>query len=296
MIVARRCRLPLAMAALTTALMLGGCGYSPERSLTASNAAPQQTASTAGLPAGKDGRKQTNKTASAQRRQVVATNNERDCLVRAMYFESNRSSRDGLLAVGTVVMNRVESPSYPKSICGVVGQHRQFASGVLSRPMSARERAHADAVADQILSGKRHDAIGDAMFFHVASRRYKYPNMRYLTVAGGNIFYEKVGRRAPAAPSTMLAYADTAKQADAAATQPKATVQAPAAATQTIVAAAQPAAAPAANATDAIAAIIEAPRPAANSKSFTAPVDEALSRARSFSSKPLVLASYRSLR
>ncbi|MDD9332228.1 MAG: cell wall hydrolase, partial [Bartonella sp.] len=32
---------------------------------------------------------------------------ERQCLMRAMYFESNRSSREGMIAVGTVVMNRV---------------------------------------------------------------------------------------------------------------------------------------------------------------------------------------------
>jgi spore germination cell wall hydrolase CwlJ-like protein len=36
-----------------------------------------------------------------------------------MYFESNRSSRDGLMAVGTVVMNRVASPLCPNTICGV---------------------------------------------------------------------------------------------------------------------------------------------------------------------------------
>ena len=60
---------------------------------------------------------------------------ERTCLMRAMYFESNRSSRDGMIAVGTVVMNRVNSTAYPKTICGVVGQPNQFAPGVLTKPM-----------------------------------------------------------------------------------------------------------------------------------------------------------------
>ena len=48
--------------------------------------------------------------------------NARECMTRVMYFESNRSSADGMLAVGTVVMNRVEDRNYPKSVCGVVGQ------------------------------------------------------------------------------------------------------------------------------------------------------------------------------
>ena len=60
---------------------------------------------------------------------------ERDCLMRAMYFEFNRSSRDGLLAVGTVVMHRVAAGNWGKSVCGVVGAHRQFAPGVMSRRM-----------------------------------------------------------------------------------------------------------------------------------------------------------------
>ena len=38
---------------------------------------------------------------------------EVECMARAMYFESNRSSRDGMVAVGTVVLNRVHSEGRP---------------------------------------------------------------------------------------------------------------------------------------------------------------------------------------
>jgi spore germination cell wall hydrolase CwlJ-like protein len=63
---------------------------------------------------------------------------ERDCMERAMYFESNRSSRDGMIAVGSVVMNRVNSSSYPDRVCGVVAQKNQFAPGIMSRNMGGR--------------------------------------------------------------------------------------------------------------------------------------------------------------
>src|SRR5262245_51029288 len=77
---------------------------------------------------------------------------DRQCLARAMYFESVRSSEDGMLAVGTVVMNRRESGKYPKTVCGVVGQKNQFAPGVLSRPMTEkRSRERAEKVAAQVL-------------------------------------------------------------------------------------------------------------------------------------------------
>ena len=109
-----------------------------------------------------------------------------------MYFESNRSSDDGLLAVGTVVMNRLESGAYPHTICGVVGQPGQFASGVLESPMTDLERTHIEQIADAVLAGQRHAGVGRAMFFHTAGISFPYGNMHYVLVAGGNAFYEKI--------------------------------------------------------------------------------------------------------
>jgi Cell Wall Hydrolase len=119
----------------------------------------------------------------------------RNCLMRAMYFESNRSSRDGQLAVGTVVMHRLASGKYPRSVCGVVGQHRQFAPGVMSRRMAGNTSDLAK-LADSILRGKRHPRLAkNVMFFHQAGLRFPYRNMRYVLVAGGNTFYYKASRR-----------------------------------------------------------------------------------------------------
>ncbi len=47
---------------------------------------------------------------------------ELECMERAMYFESNRSSREGMIAVGSVVMNRVHSEKFPNSVCAVVAR------------------------------------------------------------------------------------------------------------------------------------------------------------------------------
>jgi len=118
---------------------------------------------------------------------------ERNCLVRAMYFESNRSSRDGLMAVGTVVMNRVASPRFPNTICGVVSQHGQFAAGVMTSPLDPRQVGLADKAADAILAGERYKPVGNAMHFHMAAFKNPYP-AKYVTVAGGNAFYLKTRR------------------------------------------------------------------------------------------------------
>ncbi|MBX5155963.1 MULTISPECIES: cell wall hydrolase [unclassified Rhizobium] len=135
---------------------------------------------------------------SAKTKQVHAakvtfnyTTKDRDCLQRAMYFESQHSDEDGYMAVGTVVMNRLTSGAYPPSICGVVAQEKQFAPGVMTREVKPQAETELATAADAILKGARHPAVKDAMFFHTDGLKFPYNNMHYVTVAGGNAFYEK---------------------------------------------------------------------------------------------------------
>ena len=121
----------------------------------------------------------------------MAQLSEKECLMRAMYFESNRSSAEGMLAVGTVVMNRLHDGRYPKSVCGVVGQKNQFAQGVLTRKMTDSGAVLASQTADQVLRGARHPGVRNAQHFHTAGLRFPYNNMHYVLMAGGNEFYEK---------------------------------------------------------------------------------------------------------
>lgn len=114
-----------------------------------------------------------------------------DCMERAMYFESNRSSRDGMIAVGSVVMNRVSSDKFPNSVCGVVGQKNQFAKGVLTRKMDSRSMPMIREAARSVLRGERHPMVANAMFFHTAGYTFSYDNMHYVLTTGGNSFYEK---------------------------------------------------------------------------------------------------------
>ncbi|MEF2552760.1 cell wall hydrolase [Aurantimonas sp. A2-1-M11] len=139
-----------------------------------------------------------------------------ECLARAMFFESNRSSREGMLAVGTVVMNRVGSPSYPDSVCEVVAQPKQFAPGVMTREMGAG-RELAMQTAHDVLSGTRHAAVGDAKFFHTAGLSFGYGNMHYKVIAGGNAFYQKISRDQRSAGFRMASQADLRKPQGAAA-------------------------------------------------------------------------------
>lgn len=140
------------------------------------------------------------------------TPKDKECLERAMFFESNRSSRDGMIAVGTVVMNRLRSGNHGSTICEVVGERGQFAPGVMTRPMNSRAMPDVEEAADAVLKGERKAKLKNTMYFHTAGLRFPYKNMHYTMVAGGNAFYEKRGRNwqpLPDEPTVAIASAAT---------------------------------------------------------------------------------------
>ncbi|WP_244494978.1 cell wall hydrolase [Bosea sp. Root483D1] len=213
--------------------VLGACSTAPVQTAATTTAGPATTT------------KQTHEIRKRAIELAKADPREKECLVRAMYFESNRSSESGLLGVGTVVMNRVGAPRYPETICGVVGAPRQFAPGVLTRQLVARDLPKAEAAAEAILAGKRNEAVGNAKHFHMAGLRFSYANMHYVTVAGGNAFYvkgERPERRRIEEPSYQLAaVSEPAPLATSASTAPTSFASAPLAFAPETPAAAAPA-------------------------------------------------------
>ncbi|MGJ8623304.1 MAG: cell wall hydrolase [Yoonia sp.] len=55
-------------------------------------------------------------------RPAASGGNQWQCLAEALYFEARGESVRGLFAVGEVIMNRVDSASYPNTLCGVINQ------------------------------------------------------------------------------------------------------------------------------------------------------------------------------
>ncbi len=68
------------------------------------------------------------------------------CLAQAIYFEARGESPRGQMLVGQVILNRVESPRFPDTVCGVVYQnasHRdacQFSFACDGRPETVGDR------------------------------------------------------------------------------------------------------------------------------------------------------------
>lgn len=56
----------------------------------------------------------------------VFTAKEQKCLAEGIYFEARGEELKGQAAVAQVILNRVRNPAYPKTICGVVYQNKNW--------------------------------------------------------------------------------------------------------------------------------------------------------------------------
>ena len=127
-----------------------------------------------------------------------------DCLTQAVYYEARGESPAGQAAVAQVVLNRVRSPLYPKSVCGVVYQGAQsrtcqfsFAcNGSMKRPREPAAWRRSQAVAGRALGGFVMTQIGNATNFHVVGLgRVWGGRLQRVAQIGDHVFYAFSGRR-----------------------------------------------------------------------------------------------------
>lgn len=71
---------------------------------------------------------------------------EVNCLAEAIYYEAGNQDRRGQLLVADVVMNRVASPRFPNTACGVIYQRGQFTFH--RRPLPSRARDQFRGIAE----------------------------------------------------------------------------------------------------------------------------------------------------
>lgn len=59
----------------------------------------------------------------------IALMKEFDCMRLTLFWESQRHNEEDMTEIGRNIMTRVDSPNYPKSICGVVNEVRRKQNG-----------------------------------------------------------------------------------------------------------------------------------------------------------------------
>lgn len=125
------------------------------------------------------------------------------CLAAAIYYEAANQSVLGREAVAQVVLNRVNHPAYPKSVCGVVYQGApssgcQFSfacDGSMTRQPELRAWRAAEEIARRALNGGLEPTIGSATHYHAF---YVHPawsdTLTEVSQIGAHLFYTLPGQ------------------------------------------------------------------------------------------------------
>lgn len=121
------------------------------------------------------------------------------CLKEAIYHEARGETVYGQFAVAEVILNRVDSPSYPNSVCGVVHQNAHmrnacqfsYACNGRSRALvEPRARALAARIADLMISGAERELTDGATHFHATWVNPSWSRMYQRTAQiGVHVFY-----------------------------------------------------------------------------------------------------------
>jgi hypothetical protein len=126
-----------------------------------------------------------------------------ECLTEAIYYEAATEPVRGRESVAQVVLNRLHSASYPKTVCGVVFQGVGGASGCqftfacdgsMARPPEPRLWSEAQTIAETVLDGRVPPRVGEATHYHAF---YVSPawdaSMIETARIGAHLFYRRPG-------------------------------------------------------------------------------------------------------
>ena len=120
------------------------------------------------------------------------------CLALAMYWEAKGEGRTGMVAVASVVLNRVAHAGFPDSVCAVIKQGGEsppcqfswWCDGRSDHPSDPRAWALAEALAHEVLTRPPPDYTEGALFFHNTQIATPWLRKRHRTVQiGRHIFY-----------------------------------------------------------------------------------------------------------
>jgi spore germination cell wall hydrolase CwlJ-like protein len=126
---------------------------------------------------------------------------EQRCLAEAVYFEARSESEQGRAAVAQVVLNRVKSPLYPNSVCGVVYQNAsrhlacQFTFACEGKSLRITEPGpwrDAVRIAREVYEGTTYLAdVGASTHYHANYvRPYWARKLKKMDTIGRHVFYK----------------------------------------------------------------------------------------------------------
>jgi spore germination cell wall hydrolase CwlJ-like protein len=136
--------------------------------------------------------------------QEATKDQERKCLVNALYYEARSEGAFGILAVASVIENRKNHASYPSSYCGVINQRKQFSYTLQGKPeveriewrLKAADKAmygYVSDVANSMVEGQFKPVLEHSVLWYakISVRNYWTKTKAVATRIGNHIFYKE---------------------------------------------------------------------------------------------------------
>jgi spore germination cell wall hydrolase CwlJ-like protein len=121
------------------------------------------------------------------------------CLSEALYFEARGEDLWGQIAVAEVILNRVDSPRFPNSVCAVVRdgtgrrnrcQFSYYCDGKAESIGNPRAYERIKKIAAMMIEGRARVLTGGAVFYHTTAVAPSWMSaMQQTTVIGEHVFY-----------------------------------------------------------------------------------------------------------
>lgn len=112
------------------------------------------------------------------------------CLAKIIHHESANQPEAGQFAVANVVLNRLESPRFPKTVCAIALQPGQFFNVHAYDPSGDRRWANSLRIAREAVAGVGREHAAGALFFHTAGYSSQFFRSRArVTQIAGHVFY-----------------------------------------------------------------------------------------------------------
>ena len=123
---------------------------------------------------------------------------ELKCMADNIYFEAGNQSSIGKIAVGRVVLNRLEDSRFPDSVCGVIYQKAkttcQFSWVCASRPAKINNDVYAESkeIAYKLLAYNSYsDSFKNVIFYHADYVRPGWTKLKVAAKIDNHIFYKE---------------------------------------------------------------------------------------------------------
>lgn len=123
---------------------------------------------------------------------LVVTKADVQCLAKNIYMEARGETLEGQIAVAQVTMNRVRSPQFRNTVCGVVYAPYQFSWTIDKTKRVRNMKAWQDAqkIAKAVLSNTVKLPNFNALYFHTHQVNPRWNrSKRIIAVIGNHIFY-----------------------------------------------------------------------------------------------------------